>query len=87
MARERFSKRKRKSCGSSDHVAQSASGGDPCSLGRVLEVLNQYTDLDDDTYLNIAEAFQKKEKRVLFMGMLEQRGRRFMECHAQQPDN
>ena len=50
-------------------------------------MLNQYTDLDDDTYLNIAEALQKKEKRVLFMGMPEQRRRRFMERHAQQPDN
>ncbi|XP_050262855.1 uncharacterized protein LOC126707304 isoform X1 [Quercus robur] len=62
LARERFSKKKGKSFGSSDHVAQSASGGDPCSLGRALEVLNQYTDLDDDTYLNVAEALQKKEK-------------------------
>ena len=88
LARERFSKKKGKSYGSSDHVAQSASGGNPCSLGRALEVLNQYTNLDDDTYLNIAEALQKKEKMVLFMGMPEQRRRRrFMERHAQQPDN
>ncbi|KAK4569203.1 hypothetical protein RGQ29_004559 [Quercus rubra] len=62
-------------------------GGDPCSLGRSLEVLNQYTDLDDDTYLNIAEALQKKEKRELFTGMPEQRRRRFMERHAEQPNN
>ena len=82
LARERFSKKKGKSYVSSDHVAQSTSGGDPCSLGRALEVLNQYTDLDDDTYLNVAEALQKKEKRVLFMGMPEQKRRRFMEHHA-----
>ena len=56
LARERFSNKKGKSNGSSKHVAQSASGGDPCSLGRALEVLNQYEDLDDDTYINIAEA-------------------------------
>ena len=87
LARERFSNKKGKSNGSSKHVAQSASGGDPCSLGRSLEVLNQYTDLDDDTYLNIAEALQKKEKRELFTGMLEQRRRRFMERHAEQPNN
>ena len=87
LARKRFSKKKGKSYGSFDYVAQSASGGDPCSLGRALEVLNQYTDLDDDTYLNVAEALQKKERRVLFMGMLEQRRRRFMEGHAEQPDN
>ena len=87
LARERFSKKKGKSYyGSSDHVAQSTSGGDPCLLGRVLEVLNQYTDLDDDTYLNVAEALPKKEKRVLFMGMPEQRRRRLMERHAEQPD-
>ncbi|KAL4644241.1 hypothetical protein ACB092_02G150300 [Castanea dentata] len=87
LARERFSNKKGKFSGSSDHVAQSAGGGDPCSLGRALEVLNQYKDLDDDTYVNIVEALQKKEKRVLFMGMLEHRRRRWMECHAQQPDN
>ena len=32
LARERFSKKKGKSYGSSDHVAQSAGGGNPCSL-------------------------------------------------------
>ena len=49
---------------------------------------NQYNDLDDDIYLNIAEALQKKEKKVLFMGMLEQRRRRrFIEHHTQQLDN
>ena len=86
LARERFSKKKGRSTGSSEHVAQSAGGGDPCSLGRALEVLNQYEDLDDDTYVNIAEALQKKEKKVLFMGMPEHR-RRWMERHAHQPDN
>ena len=50
-------------------------------------MLNQYTDLDDDTYLNVVEALQKKEKRVLFMGMPEQRRKRFMERYAQPPDN
>ena len=61
--------------------------GDPCSPGRALKVLNQYEDLDDDTYVNIVEALQKKEKRVLFMGMPEHRRRRWMKCHAQQLDN
>ena len=51
-------------------------------------MLNQYEDLDDDTYVNIAEVLQQKEKRVLFMGMPEHRRRkRWMERHAQQPDN
>ena len=87
LARERFSNKKGKSNGSFDHVAQSADGGDPCSLGRALEVLNQYKDLNDDAYVNITEALQKKEKSVLFMGMPEHRRRRWMERHAQQPDN
>ena len=86
LARERFSKKKGRSTGSSEHVAQSAGGGDPCSLGRALEVLNQYEDLDDNTYANIAEVLQKKEKSVLFTGMPEHR-RRWMERHAHQPDN
>ena len=87
LARERFSNKKGNSSGSSDHVAQSASGGDPCSLGRAIEVLNRYEDLDDDTYVNIAEALQKKEKMVLFMGMPEHTRRRWMECHVQWQDN
>ena len=87
LARERFNKKKGKFMGSSDHVAQSATGGDPCSLGRALEVLNQYNDLDDDTYINISEVLQKKEKRVVFMGMPEHRRRRWMERYAHGPEN
>nr|POE86830.1 hypothetical protein CFP56_24829 [Quercus suber] len=62
LARERFNKKNGKSMGSSNHVAQFAIGGDPCSLGRALEVLNQYNDLDDDTYINISEVLQKKKR-------------------------
>ena len=58
LAREWFNKKKGKSISSSDHVAQSASGGNPCSTGRALEVLNQYNDLGDDTYINISEVLQ-----------------------------
>nr|POE66608.1 hypothetical protein CFP56_32816 [Quercus suber] len=69
LARERFSNNKKgKSSGSSEHVAQSAGGGDPCSLGRALEVLNQYEDLDDEIYVNIAEALQEKQKKGVIHG-------------------
>ena len=87
LAREKFSNKKGRSTGSSEHVAQSANGGDPCSLGRALEVLNQYEDLDDDTCVNIVKVLQKKEKMVLFMGMSEHRRGRWMECFAHQPDS
>ena len=87
LAREWFNKKMGKSMGSSDHVAQFATGGDPCSLGRALEVLNQYNDLDDDTYINISEVLQKKERRVVFMGMPEHRRRRWMERYAHGPEN
>ena len=87
LARERFNKKTGKSMGSFDHVAQSTSGEIPCSLGRALEVLNQYNDLDDDTYINISEVLQKKERRVVFMGMPEHRRMRWMECYAQGPKN
>ena len=40
LVRERFSNKKGRSTGSFEHVAQSAGGGDPCSLGRALEVMN-----------------------------------------------
>jgi len=85
LARERFNKKKSKSMGNSDHVAQSASGGNPSSLGRALEMLNQYNDLHDDTYINISEVLQKKERWVVFMGMPEYRRRRWMECYAHGP--
>uniref|UniRef100_A0A7N2KQ02 DUF8040 domain-containing protein n=1 Tax=Quercus lobata TaxID=97700 RepID=A0A7N2KQ02_QUELO len=55
LARERFNKKMGRSMGISDHVAQSATSGDPCSLGRASDVLNQYNDLDYDTYINISE--------------------------------
>ena len=87
LAREKFSNKKGRSTGSSEHVAQSAGGGDTCSIGRALEVLNQYKVLDDDTCVNIAEVLQKKEKRVLFMGMSEYRRGRWMERFAHQPDS
>ncbi|KAL0002351.1 hypothetical protein SO802_016132 [Lithocarpus litseifolius] len=87
LAREQFNKKKGNSMGSSEHVAQSACGGNPCSLGRALEVLNQYDDLDDDTYINISEVLQKKEKWVVSTSMPEHRRRRWMECHAHQLEN
>ena len=86
LAREQFNKKMGKSMGSFDHVAQFATGGDPCSLGRALEVLNQYNDLDDDTYINISEVLQKKERQVVFTGMPEHRRRR-MERYAHNPEN
>ena len=87
LAMERFNQKMGKSMGSSDHVAQSASGGNPFSLGRALEVLNQYNDLDDDTYINISEVLQKKERRVVFMGMPEHRKKRWMERYANGLEN
>nr|POF23529.1 hypothetical protein CFP56_47956 [Quercus suber] len=51
LARERFSNNKKgKSSGSSNHVAQSASGSDPCSLRKALEYDfdNAYFNSDDD---------------------------------------
>ena len=62
LAREWFNKKKGKSIGSSDHVAQSASSGNPCSIRKALKALNQYNDLDDDTYINISDVLQKKKK-------------------------
>uniref|UniRef100_A0A7N2LN43 Uncharacterized protein n=1 Tax=Quercus lobata TaxID=97700 RepID=A0A7N2LN43_QUELO len=87
LAREIFSNKKGRSIGSSDHGAQSTGGGDPCPFGRAFEVLNLYEDLDDDTYVNISEVLQKKEKMVVFMGMPEHRWRRWMECYANQPND
>ena len=40
MTRERFSGKKGKSSGTSEGFAQLATEGDPCSLGKTIEVLN-----------------------------------------------
>ena len=87
LARERFNKKMGNSMGSFDHVAQSATSGDAFSIGRALDVLNQYNDLDDGTYINISEVLQKKERRVVFMGMPKHRRRRWMERYAHNPEN
>ncbi|KAL0004926.1 hypothetical protein SO802_012487 [Lithocarpus litseifolius] len=55
LARERFNKKKGKSMGSSEHAAQSTCSGNLRSLRRALKVMNQYNDLDDDTYINTFE--------------------------------
>nr|POE88645.1 hypothetical protein CFP56_71161 [Quercus suber] len=56
--------------------------GDPCSLGKAIEVLNQHEDLDDDVYLAVSTTVHPKENRVVFMGMPEHRRKNWMEIVA-----
>ncbi|XP_023929687.2 uncharacterized protein LOC112040995 [Quercus suber] len=79
MTRERFSGNRGKSSGTSEQFAQSAVGGDPCSLGKAIDMLNQYVDLSNKEFLKISKALHVKENRVVFMGMLENRRRAWME--------
>ena len=51
MTRERFSGKQGKSNGTSEQFAQSVVGGDPCSLGKAIELLNKYEDLRNKTYV------------------------------------
>ena len=47
-AKERYSQRRGRAAGSFEHFGQSAAIGDPCSLEKAIEVLNQHEDLDGD---------------------------------------
>ena len=73
MTRERFSGNRGKSGGTLEQFAQSATEGDSCSLGKALDMLNQYEDLGMKAYLKISKALHVKENRVVFMGILEQK--------------
>ena len=79
MTRERFSSNRDKSSGTSKQFAQSATGGDPCSLEKAIDMLNQYEDLANKTYLKISKVLHMKENSVVFIGMLEHKRRAWME--------
>ena len=78
MTRERFSGNGSKSNGTFEQFAQLATRGDPCSLGKAIDMLNQYEDLGNKAYLKISKALHVKENRVVFMGILEYRRRAWM---------
>ena len=73
MTKDRFTGKLGKSCGSSDQFAQSAGGGDPCSLGKAMDVLNSYADLSNKAYIKMSKVLQQKDNRVVFMCMPEHR--------------
>nr|POF00604.1 hypothetical protein CFP56_27677 [Quercus suber] len=87
MTRERYSQRRGRAAGSSDHCGQSATIGDPCSLGNAIQLLNQHEDLDNDAYFAVSTALQLKENMVVFMGMLEHRRKRWMDLVTKQKGN
>ena len=82
LTRERYSQRRGRAASSLDHCGQSAAKGDPCSLGKAIQVLNQHEDLDDDAFFVISTALHVKENRVVFMGMPEHRRKRWMDLVA-----
>ena len=45
MTREGFSNKRSKSSGTSEQFSQSIVGGNPCSLRKAIEVLNQYEEI------------------------------------------
>jgi len=79
MTKDRFSGKLGKSCGSSDQFAQSAIGGDPCSFGKAMDVLNSYADLTNKAYIMMSKVLQQKNNRVVFMCMLEHRRKSWIE--------
>ncbi|KAK9985186.1 hypothetical protein SO802_034711 [Lithocarpus litseifolius] len=70
MTKERYSGKLGRSSGTSEQFAQSGVRGDPCSLGKAIELLNKYEDLNDKAYVKISKALQQKDNRVVFMAHL-----------------
>ena len=79
MTRERFSGNRGKPSGTSEQFAQSATRGDPCFLGKAIDMLNQYEDFGNKAYLKILKALHVRENKVVFMGMLEHKRWAWME--------
>ena len=58
MTREGFSSKRSKSSSTFEQFSQSIVGGNPCSLRKAIEMLNQYKDLGNKTYVKILKALQ-----------------------------
>ena len=79
MTKDRFSGKLGKSSGSSEQFAQSSIGGDPCSLGKAIQLLNSYEDLSNKAYVKVSKDLQQKDNRIVFMGMPEHRRKTLIE--------
>ena len=79
MTKERYRCKLSRSSSTFDQFAQSSVGGDPCSLGKAIELLNKYEDLNNKAYVKISKALQQKDNRVVFMGMSEHRRKTWIE--------
>ena len=86
MTTERFHARRGKASSSFEHFAQSVGGGDPYSLSKAIDVLNQYEYLDNYSYVKVTKVLQQKEDRLVFMGMPEHRRKAWMEEIAHPKD-
>ena len=79
MTKDRFSGKLSKSSGSSEQFTQSGVRGDPCSLGKAIQLLNSYEDLSNKAYVKVSKVLQQKDNRVVFMGMPEHRRKTLIE--------
>ncbi|KAK9986894.1 hypothetical protein SO802_031845 [Lithocarpus litseifolius] len=79
MTKERYSGELGRSSSISKQFAQSGIWGVPCSLGKAIEPLNKYKDLNKKAYVKISKALQQKDNRVVFMGMPGHRRKTWIE--------
>ncbi|KAL0016518.1 hypothetical protein SO802_003587 [Lithocarpus litseifolius] len=79
MTKDRFSGKLGWCSGLTDQFAQSAGGGDPCSLGKAMAVLNSYADLSNKVYIRMSKVLQQKDNRVVVMCMPEHRRKSWIE--------
>ena len=55
---------------------------DKFSLEKAFEMLNEYTDLDDDTYFKVQEELCNLNSRIVFITMPDKRKKTWMEFIA-----
>ena len=79
MTKDRFSGKLGNSSCSSKQFTQSGVGGDPCSLGKAIQLLNSYEDLSNKAYVKVSKVLQQKDNRIVFMGMPEHRRKTLIE--------
>ena len=79
MMKDGFSGKLGKYSGSSNQFTQSVVRGDPCSLGKAMDVLNSHVDLSNKAYIKMSKVLQQKDNRVVFMCMPEHRGKSWIE--------
>ena len=80
LCRARLQARQAKA--SAKKYSKSVTTDDKFSLEKAFEMLNEYTDLDDDTYFKVQEELCNLNSRIVFITMPDKRKKTWMEFSA-----